>query len=405
MNQHLDTPVNKTKEKISLSLLISVGFHAVLILILGGTIIFPGYVSKTPFIGQMLTQAPDVEMPPMPEDMPEVLEEPSGGGGMGSDESVDLSAPFTESADSLADIDTITSISPNLTYSVPSASGSISVSDALSKGAFGSGGGTGGGHGPGIGKGVGGGKGTSLFGSFSEQERGEGLEGTFYDLKQTSIGKPSGVDPNSYMGVARKFLLEGWKFTDREFYTASRKLYATNFTISQKALQEEVEAKTGQRMKSANAAPYAFGVEKEVDARCWFIHYTGYVKATASGEYRFGGKADDYIAVRVNDNPDLAAYAHNNMGKADANSLNPISDWQPKSNFSYCHGGDWLSFKKGERIKMDILIGERPGNDFYSTLVIQFRKNKSEKEVGTGFLKLSEKPENKEIGYLQFLNE
>ncbi len=154
----------KSTFTIGLPLLISIVFHVVLLLLIGGVILYPGYVSKQNFLGAMMPASQEeIEMPP-PDDTFLVEPELGGGGDGGNSEDSYLStSPMDEVADITFDTDVITSPISNPSFSMPKAS-SGNIADALGSGMLGEGGGSGGGKGGGIGKGIGKGVFTGLIG-------------------------------------------------------------------------------------------------------------------------------------------------------------------------------------------------------------------------------------------------
>lgn len=211
---------------------------------------------------------------------------------------------------------------------------------------------------------------------FGGNKRGSGNEfvGHFYDLKQTRDGRRSEIgelvakakstdwetDPDLiqssqlYREVVQRFL-SGWA-ADRlkSYFMAPREKFATTFMIPQ---------------IGAEAAPRAFGVEKEVKPMKWLALYKGQIAAPETGKYRFCGRGDDVLAVRVN--KDLVL---------DASYMN-ASGWQskdPESSKYQIYGsndgmviGDWFFLQKGRPVEMEVLIGEEPGGMFFCQLYIE----------------------------------
>jgi hypothetical protein len=163
----------------------------------------------------------------------------------------------------------ITSKNANASLSIssmPTMANPLATAGAVGGGSSkGFGGGSGGGIGAGKGTGGGGGRNFfSLFGMKGSTSVGTGgLIGTFYDLKQTSERKPNammdgktGIAP--YRAAVRDFLEAGWSPGKlSKFYKAPDTLISGQLFI------------TG---RSANDAPKAFEVEKEVKPSRWVIH-------------------------------------------------------------------------------------------------------------------------------------
>lgn len=171
--------------------------------------------------------------------------------------------------------------------------GSIS-SGSLAGGLGGAG--AGGGRGDGNGIGFGGGLAPGLSnGNGSKNPFGmldldkNALVGTFYDLKQTSDRKPTGMDRNGMVPALQEFLARDLKERAFEkYYKAPRQLYQTKFMIP---------------VMSADAAPAAFECEKEVEPSRWAVVYRGAVQAPKSGKFRFVGAADDVMVIRFKNRP------------------------------------------------------------------------------------------------------
>ncbi len=156
-------------------------------------------------------------------------------------------------------------------------------------GGTGSGGGKGTGTGTGIGSGafagMSDGTGTkNPFGGLSLDPRA--LVGSFYDLKQTSNRKPTGLSDAQVQSTINDFVNRGWRESSlKKFFKAPRKLYQSKLYIP---------------MMEANAAPAAFEVSKEVEPSRWVVVYRGVVTPPVSGKYRFVGAGDDILVVRFN---------------------------------------------------------------------------------------------------------
>ena len=210
-----------------------------------------------------------------------------------------------------------------------------------------------------------------LFGS---NRRGTGNEfvGHLYDLKQTDDGEITDIgklvaqrqsddwqDP--YVTEAIKFYREilkrflgGWNESVLDdYYKAPREKYAQSFIIP-----------------SINAAeaPKSFGVDKSVNPSMLLALYKGEICAPETGKYRFVGRGDDVLVVRVKKRVVLDA------------SLNPQTDWNGDDPLNYKYEayydfglvlGDWIYLREGDEVQMEVLIGEEPGGGFHCQLYIQ----------------------------------
>ena len=144
--------------------------------------------------------------------------------------------------------------------------------------------------GMGLGDGFGDGLGEDGEGLGSGSAGGSALVGTFYDLKQTKNGAPSGIVGG---GAGEGKLLEGlngflkgWsESTLNKFYKSPNKLYASSFYVP---------------VCLAKYGPIAYGVGDKVKEGAWVAVYRGKVRAPKSGKFRFIGTGDECIAVRFN---------------------------------------------------------------------------------------------------------
>ncbi len=195
-----------------------------------------------------------------------------------------------------------------------------------------------------------------LFGGKSSG--GNELVGTFFDLKQTKKGKPTGMNDGLYIAALRSFM-KSWDIRRlEEYFTAPTKKYATFFMIPD---------------ISADAAPKAFGVDDVVKPKHWVAFYTGNISAPETGSYRFCGSGDDILAVRVRGRLVLDAGTQQKSGwKSDDDNNARYPALKTKS-----HGqramyiGDWFRLTADKSSEIEILLGEVPGGLFYCRLLIQ----------------------------------
>jgi hypothetical protein len=286
----------------------------------------------------------------------------------------------------------ITSKSTTATIALPDVP-SVAVS-SMNAGLMGGGSskGFGGGSGGGIGSGMGVGRGNgknfvSLFGA---KMGSSGMVGTFYDLKQTSNKSPTECAPQSGIGAYREavkdFFQSGWspgKF--QKYYRAPEALIAGQVFIPS---------------RGADAAPQAYGVEKEVKPSRWVVHYKATVEVPQSLPFRFVGSGDDWLVVRWDRKIALDdGYEHMVVG-ADGNYKDfkppqvvtkefPI-DRKPGS-LNRLKAGPWITAPKGTKVPLEIAIGETPGGVFDVYLAIEVARSGSRVNgtfEGEGTLKL-----------------
>lgn len=228
-------------------------------------------------------------------------------------------------------------------------------------------GGTGVGFGPGGGGGGGGGAGKGLT-MFGMREGGNGLAGTFYDLKQKNDGKPTDMvlQPNeqggaffldapvnnSYDHVLAGVVSGGMGETSlSKYFRGPRALYLTQLFIP---------------AVPADEAPKAFNLDN-VRGRRWVVLYRGQVVAPESGRFRFAGFGDDILVVRFNNRVVLDASFAPPTRKANRKTY-------PHSGLA--HGwqtvvGESFETRAGSPYSMELLIGERPGGEYSGYLLLE----------------------------------
>lgn len=224
------------------------------------------------------------------------------------------------------------------------------------------------------------------------KEEGPGLEGTFYDFKQTQPGRETDITPAEVAELLCDFVRKGWNQKQfRRYYQSPTKLYSPLFLIP--------------RMP-ATAAPAAFKCEQRVKDSRWCVIYRGTVKAPLSGTFRFVGAGDDALVVRFNGKTvfDYGWYQLT-LGKMTAGS-----EWQraltgkdarsestkeltkaginipPVTFYTYSSTPHWNSaiggfacgreftVEAGREYPVEVLISEIPGGEFGATLLIEDMK-------------------------------
>lgn len=140
--------------------------------------------------------------------------------------------------------------------------------------------------GMGLGNGLGDGLGDGGEGLGSSSAGGSALVGSFYDLKQTKSGAPSGIkegDTAKCMGVIKQFMGSWNENTFNKYFKAPTQLYISSFYIPQ---------------VSSQYAPESFQVQDRCKGSNWVALYRGRVKAPKSGKFRFLAIADETMLVR-----------------------------------------------------------------------------------------------------------
>jgi hypothetical protein len=247
--------------------------------------------------------------------------------------------------------------------SMPTAS---TVVPGMMSGLGGAGFGTGMGFGSGMGSGMGGGTGTGGGGltMFGVRGGSAGLIGTFYDLKQTKdrkptdmAGGPTHLDLRSpqamkYKEVVHRFA-RSWSTAGlSNYFTAPGKLSTQQLFIPQLLADE---------------APKAFQVEKEVQGSRWLVHYVGEIIAPKDGKFRFVGSGDDTLIVRCKGRNVLDGSFPEYVVDPDANEVGNAGP----APVTPMRAGKWIEARKGEVMKMEVLIGENPGGHFSCFLMVE----------------------------------
>jgi hypothetical protein len=158
------------------------------------------------------------------------------------------------------------------------------------------------------------------------------------------------MDRDVFEHSVAQFVDSGWdEGLINKYYRVPRALYTTQLQIP---------------TISADVAPRAFGVEKTVQPQKWMVHYKGQVAAPEDGTYRFVGNSDDFVVVAVNGKTVLVAEMPGTpMGVKWFAKESAPADFQA--------AGDWINFRAGDPVDLDIVTGESPGGQFRCKLSIQ----------------------------------
>lgn len=204
----------------------------------------------------------------------------------------------------------------------------------------------------------------SVFGKRKREDAA--LIGMFYDFKQDQAHVPRDVD-GKYLGILEEFMAA--KFDEKaldKYFRATRPLYATRIWMP--------------RM-SAAAAPKAFGVEGIVEPRHWIAQYKGQVSPPTDGTFRFVGWSDDVLLVLLDGELVLEASRdksrmpslHWQQSKPvlDIATDNPNAQLLTRGDFGVPRFGQWMAMKKNKVYDIDVIVGERPGGEFYARLFFQ----------------------------------
>lgn len=203
------------------------------------------------------------------------------------------------------------------------------------------------------------------------------LTGTLYDFKTDADGEPikRSWDMANFSEVINKFSPSIKEFSrnfntsklNRNFFRAEKKLYGSYFVIP---------------WGPASIAPKSFGVEGVIAPSLIGCHYKGSYKPSETGRFRFFGRADDVVIVRVNGR----VVFDGSIGIAQGQSY---SSWRQSSsarkhdedegvrtyfrlpNHFQGKTGDWFQLVEGQKTDVEIFIAEVPGGDFGAYLLIE----------------------------------
>ncbi len=248
-------------------------------------------------------------------------------------------------------------------FSDPLADVALLPGSMSAAGGGGFGGGFGSGTGPGSGPGMGmrGGRGfvASFFGRTGDSEAG--LLGQFYDLKQDRDGNPTPFENNeaAYAAAINDAAARRFNYTSlRKYYQARQQMTFTYLAVPRLAAEE---------------GPKAFAVEKEVQPTAWFVHYSGRVTAPSVGPWRFVGLFDDALVVYVNGKPVLDGSWYPLVdygGEPDPEIRQLLPGGPPLTEGPRRpYAGKWVKLDKD--VRLDIIIGERPGGLVGGVLCIE----------------------------------
>ena len=179
--------------------------------------------------------------------------------------------------------------------------------------------------GMGLNTGLGSGLGEDGVGLGDSSADGSALVGTFYDLKQTKAGAPTGIvsggaGESKVLEVLNSFLKNWSESTLNKYYKSPQRLYASSFYLP---------------VCKAAYGPKAYGVGDKVKEGAWVAVYRGKVRAPKSGKFRFIGTGDECIAVRFNRKMVLEAgyrlpsrWSKENPGRAKISGSDGAAYWK-----------------------------------------------------------------------------
>ena len=180
--------------------------------------------------------------------------------------------------------------------------------------------------------------------------------GEMFDFKRDAEDNEiAGWNPGMYWAQARK-LINGGKFgVEAESHV---------YKVPAKVALNKIWVPT----QSAENGPKAFAVADKMKPRGWMAHYSATLVPKATGRFRFIGDFDDFIACFVNGKLVFEANWGNHGERTSA-----VMGWKSpegKSPYGINVVGDWFALKKGQAVRVDICLGERPGGLIGGRLMI-----------------------------------
>lgn len=233
----------------------------------------------------------------------------------------------------------------------------------------------------GLGDGDGGGFGVRVSGKPQDLEGA--LLGAIIDLKTTN-------DPSNPNGKALGYN------NDPDFVARTRVCINGNFTDSACAGVRKLPKRVAMstlfiKPQPASKGPEAFGVADIMEPKGWLVYYVGEITPTEKARYRFWGYYDDYMLIRINGKVVYeyrwpcktlgnAGYCTGWKPEADAASL--VGKYAASQKFTFMGPGDWWEAKPGQKLKLEIAIGEVGGGWTGGLLCIEKEGEKYEMHKG-----------------------
>ena len=206
----------------------------------------------------------------------------------------------------------------------------------------------------GIGGGDGGGFGSQI-GSGGGQNLDGALIGTIIDFKRNADGTPRreyNMGSGYWEDVRSLVAADFGPAAMSRFFVPNKRVALTHLWVPP---------------QSAENGPKAFGVEKYMDPSGFAVYYVGSLKSNEDRKFRLWGYFDDMLLVRI-DGRVVLEYEWN----ARSDRKCPVAGWTPPDRASLgkvkcpqAHGvmnpGEWVTMKAGDTVKVEMLVGERPG--------------------------------------------
>ncbi len=237
----------------------------------------------------------------------------------------------------------ISSESPDVMSSVMSGIGGMGLGAGAGFGGAGGGGGPSGGM--------------TAFG-FKNASAGT-MAGTFYDLSQSSEGRPKSMDATLYANEMDRFVRSGMNnFTLDDYFKSPDKIYASQYYIP------KIDAADG---------PSAFNMKSTA---YWAIHYEGVIIPKVSGTYRFWGVGDDILTIQMDHHLILNCGWYNPLNDGLSKEFRNFDGLAP---YAWMHGlgaGEYFKVEAGHSYPIDILIGHQ-GTGFTMAILLIEKEGES----------------------------
>jgi len=216
---------------------------------------------------------------------------------------------------------------------------------------------------------------TGGFGSIG----GSGLHGSLYDFKQNRNRENNFAYTRGKRGKTSLFVDNLNKIHQANFSPESLEPYF-------RAPQELTLTHLAISPRPAAEGPRYFGAEQDVKPKGWIAHYQGTLIVPEDGRYRLCGMADDYLSVFLDNEPWLYACwpeVQQELKTTNWQRSDDSNRWLSPIGGHHLIFGPWKRLKKGQHIKVDLGLGERPGGKLAFTLMVQQQGKRYKREKHT----------------------
>lgn len=194
------------------------------------------------------------------------------------------------------------------------------------------------------------------------------FKGYIFDLKRNSKGIPliepgkfdfTSDNPNSYTvhltEMLRAWVSKSWSLSEltSNYFLAAEGINRNHFV---------------EQSISVNGVPGSLGVEGKASPGCLLGYFEGQYLVPKAGQYRFLGRADGVLIVRLNNRIMLDA----------SSQAGTFSTFGSQGNTSPLFSvaspgfiGSWMNLRAGQKLKIEVLLGHIHGSKFGSYLLLQ----------------------------------